>query len=496
MIFSTIRLNRLLCLVALACVAAPAPAKQGNGKFAESWGRSVVTMEVMRKQYDYLEPWNTRTRRLFKTGVVVGPKQILTTADEFFDRTLVRLQKDGRGTWWTGDVIWVDYPANLALVTCKEENFWTNLKPAALGGAIPADGTLQIVRWRGGNLEARKAEFTRYGVREGQLAAINHVVLEADCDIQGAGYGEPIVVDSHVAGILTSVDGRTTVASPASFVQSTLEAHKLGNYIGLGYLHFFWQPALNPDSLACLGLPAPPRGVLVSEVPARLDGGDPLVRPRDVLLGIDKFPLDIQGDYKDPEFGHLMLENLATRNHKAGDTVKLQLWRDGKLIEAAYCLPSFQYTNSLVPAANFDREPEYLILGGLVFQPLMEPYLQSWGADWKRRAPFRLTYYCNEPPSPERPALVMLSQVLPDPYNIGYQEQRCLVLDKVNGRRVSYMSDLKAALQNPQQGFHLLEFVQTDALRRIVLDAGESEQAATARVLKRYGISEPSRLAR
>jgi hypothetical protein len=134
-------------------------------------------------------------------------------------------------------------------------------------------------------------------------------------------------------------------------------------------------------------------------------------------------------------------------------------------------------------------------VGGLVFQPLSDSYLQSWGNEWRRRSPFRLYYYRNDHPTKERPGLVLLSQVLPDAYNIGYQEQRWLVVDKVNGQTVSRLEQLRDALQKPVNGYHIIDFVQSDSLRRLVLDAGEAEKAATERVLKRYGISEPFHLA-
>ena len=118
-------------------------------------------------------------------------------------------------------------------------------------------------------------------------------------------------------------------------------------------------------------------------------------------------------------------------------------------------------------------------------------YLRSWGTDWKRRAPFRLSYYTNESPAKDRPALLLMSQVLPDPYNIGYQDQRSLVVEKVNGQRVSRLEDLRDALQRPIGGFQVIEFVAGDSLRRMVLAAGDLERDATTRILKRYGISEP-----
>ena len=128
-----------------------------------------------------------------------------------------------------------------------------------------------------------------------------------------------------------------------------------------------------------------------------------------------------------------------------------------------------------------------MIAGGLVFQPLTKNYLRSWGQDWERRAPFRLAYFRNQDPTPERPAIVILSQVLPDIYNLGYQESRQLVLEKVNGQKVNYLSDLEQALRKPMNGFHMLEFMKGDSLQRIVLDAATLD-AATKRVLDRYGI--------
>src|SRR5204862_5092291 len=145
---------------------------------ASSWEHSVVTIEVARKQYDYYQPWSKQMRRMQKVGTVVGEHQILTTADHMFDHTLVRLQKFGRGKWSIGEVTWIDYHANLALVTTSETDFWRDLKPASFGGGIPAGGSLQILRWREGNLENRHAEFTQYTVREGQLSSINQVTLE------------------------------------------------------------------------------------------------------------------------------------------------------------------------------------------------------------------------------------------------------------------------------------------------------------------------------
>lgn len=479
---------------AFSCRAAATPADEAAGSGASqllSWEDSIVNIEVSRKQYDYYQPWTRRPGRALKTGIVIGEKEILTTADELFDRTLVRIQKGGTGLWIPAQVTWADYHANLALVTVPNPAFWRDLKPARLAASILGERAFQIMRWRNGNLEKRRAEFTQYTVREGQLSAVNQAVIEADSDIQGAGWSEAAVLDGHLAGLISAQDGRTCTILPITFIRPILEAVRKKEYRGLGYFHFVWQPGVNPASLESLGLKGQSRGVIVIEVPDRPDACEQVVKPNDVILRVDGFDIDTQGNYRDPECGSLMLECLATRGKWAGDTVNLQIWRSGKTMEVKYQLPKYDYGTSLVPFATFDQEPEYLIMGGLVFQPLTDPYLQSWGPDWRRRSPFRLYHYRGESPKKERSALVVLSQVLPDAYNIGYQEQKCLVVDKVNGQSISRLSELREAFQKPVNGFHIIELMKSDSLRRIVLAAGAGEQEATDRVLQRYGISKP-----
>jgi hypothetical protein len=77
--------------------------------------------------------------------------------------------------------------------------------------------------------------------------------------------------------------------------------------------------------------------------------------------------------------------------------------------------------------------------------------------------------------------------VLPDVFYVGYSEARYLVVSKVNGKKVSYLSELQEALKAPVDGFHIFEFMKGDSLQKIVLNANQ-EPAATARVLDRYGI--------
>ena len=472
--------------VGLALAPASGFSREMAKKTAGDWERAIVSVEINRKQYDYSQPWTKRVQTVVKAGIVIGPREILTTADALDDRTLVRVQRDGRGKWWNAEVKWIDFPANLAVVTSAEEQFWTGLKTVPLAEPVKKSEDIQVLRWRAGNLEVRKAEFNRFAVTHPNMSDAVHVQLELNSDINSVGWAEPAIAGSKVIGLVFAQSGNQLQVLPSPFIRSILDAQKKGRYKGLGYFDFTWQPAENPETLDYLKLEGEKRGAVVIDVPNK-PGVESVVKPLDILLQVDGFDIDTQGDYVDPDYGHLMLENLSTRNKWAGDPVRLKIWRAGHAQDVVYRLPKAEDAARLVPEAPFEQEPEYLIAGGLVFQPLTKNFLRGWGQDWERRAPFRLAYFRNQEPTPERPAIVILSQVMPDLYNIGYQDSRQIVLEKLNGQKVNYLADLQRALKKPLNGFHIFEFMKGDTLQRIVLDAAKLDEA-TKRVLDHYGI--------
>jgi hypothetical protein len=457
------------------------------------WDASVVTVEATRKLYDYFQPWQRRSRTVQKFALVTGPRELLTTAEELNDLTVLRLQKNGRGKWVNGRVEWIDYHANLALIACDDAAFWQGLKPAELS-TKPLRDNLQFVRWKSGSLETRKAEFNQFNLEDGRLTFINHLQMDVGTEMDSVGWAEPLVSGRKVAGLATGSSGNNVRVLPSNFIAPILEARRRGAFRGLGYFPFVWQPTENPDVHKHLKLDGEARGVAVIEVP-NVPGDQPVVQPRDLILQVEGFDVDVQGFYVDPDCGPLLIENLATRRKFAGDEVRLKVWRDGRALDFKYRLPRVEYAHKLLPEHLFDSEPEYLVAGGLVFQPLSNAYLRGFGADWKRVAPFRLNYFNKESPSKERPSLVFLSVVLPDPYNLGYTDGRFLVVDAVNGRKVATVADVQEALKSPQDGFHVVEFMRSDSLRRMVLDAS-GMSAATARVLQRYQIPAAAHIAK
>ncbi|HSH17071.1 MAG TPA: hypothetical protein VLD18_13605 [Verrucomicrobiae bacterium] len=477
-------LNLMLCALLLAPVTL-LPAASGD---LARWERSLVTLEVNSQGYNYIQPWTRRSQSTQKSGVVIGPRSILTTAEQLNDLLLARVQKGGRGRWYPAQLEWIDYHANLALLTSDDEEFWQGLRPASLMTKIPLSGDARVLRWREGKIEARKMEINRARIETGRQTFIDIMHLELNGEVPGVGFGEPVIDGSRIIGIMEAPAGSGGLAVPAPFIKSVLDARAKDDYRGLGFFNFYWQRAENPETLKALKMEQTDHGVIVIQPLAKI-GEESILKARDVILEIDGFEIGPEGDYQDPIYGRTMLEALATRGRWAGDGVPMTIWRDGRQMEIEYKLPKAEFTDEMIPDKVFDQPPEYLIAGGFVFQPLTVPYLESWGGDWQRRAPFRLAYLKQAIPTEKQEALVVLSVVLPDPYNLGYQSIRGLLVREINGRKIVRLPDIEAALKEPRDGFHIIEFARGDSPGKIVLDAGDLS-AATARVLQRYGIDQ------
>lgn len=440
-----------------------------------AWENAIIHIEVSSKAYNYIQPWQRSEKMVYKSGVVVEGRQIITTADGLADQTVIRLKKQGDGLFSLGRVAWIDYQANLAAITTDEKDFWTGLQPAQLADPVPITGQVRILCWRDDQLENRQGEIERLTVENSALSFVSVPALKIDSSIAGAGYGEAVTVGNKLIGLACAQGGDAVTAIPTSFIAPILQAEKAKTYTGLGYFDFTWDPAGNPLNLDYLKLPGPARGVIVKETGLK-PGVVSLVHPRDVILQIDGHDIDAEGNYYDLQYKKLCLENLSSRGKWAGMTCNLKIWRDGKEQTIVYQLPKADYGDELVPEQLFDQDPEYVLAGGFVFVPLSEPYLRSWGPTWRQQAPFRLTYYDMDKVTPERPQRVVLSQVLPFTANIGYESMRNTVLDEINGIKIKRISDIMTALKSPVNGFDVFKFESGSPVQEAVLDASDMDQ--------------------
>ncbi len=461
-------------------VQAEALAGAGNAALRAS----VVSVRVTGQDWNWRTPWEKQapwTRTV--TGLVVPGKRILATSTAFGNPLLVEAQKLGSEARSVARVELVDHEGPLALIAVDDPAFWEGLEPLPLETRASAEGTVLILRWqRTGLLDAYPGTLRQ--VRSGRHGLSQTSVLTVDVasSAEGLGESEVVVSKGKVAGLVTGRSGDAYSAIAAPVLGQFLEEAKSNEWRSFARAGLAWQDLTNPALRESLGLSPGETGIRLTRVlPHGSAGG--VLKPGDVLLELGGAKLDPTGYYEHPLYGRMLFPLLFTDGRHPGDAMPVKVLREGKRLDLTLTLKAMRPEQDRVPPYVFGRGPDYLIVGGLVFEELTRPYLASWG-DWTRRAPPRLLVAIDRDPQEETATgtrrLVLLSSVLPDTANLGYQELRDLIVERVNGRPVASLQDLRQAFATPISGFHVVEFLAGQSAVKIVLDAVGSRGLAAA----------------
>lgn len=203
-----------------------------------------------------------------------------------------------------------------------------------------------------------------------------------------------------------------------------------------------------------------PNPLLVTEV---VPGVGPAYNlfPGDLVTMINSFSLTKvdEWDRADKIFD-FVLRKSDGRLRELGETVQLKLYRNFQNLSVSYDLRAYDSNDFLIPEEAKNRRPLYLIVGGFFFTELSNAYLKEFGTEYRVKSEKKLVYlsdYYQKKVHPVREKIVILSRVFPLEGNLGYQDFQDLVLEKVNGTRISSLSQLKTLLQSEQNSYFAFE---------------------------------------
>lgn len=452
----------------------------------------LVTVRVTYQNWNEYRPWQKAkpgARRFF--GVVVPGNRILVLAQHLDNATLIQVEKFDRPPRVPARIVHSDPQINLALITVDDPTFFDDLTPVKIAEQVEGDN-YYCASWKNGQLVTASCRWSRVSVRSNFVPYFSYAGIYFITDLQGGGRGEPVFSGDELVGITRSQDNNQIVVFPSEMIQAYLRAVALPEYPGFAQLGVGWQINRGLAQAKYLGLEESPHGVRIRNCIAG-SSADGILQSDDLLLELDGHPIDSQGDYMHPRYGWLDYKLIATEGHYAGDVIPAKLLRKGKEIDVEIPLKNIPESSALIPSTRTGQSPPYLIAGGLVFRELDTPYLRAWGDDWAKRIPAHLRIYremeSENHPSSQR--LIILADVFPDEYNLGYHDMAQNIVTTVNGRSINSIADMEEAFQHPEGAFHVIEFVPTYGLEKVILDAKEFT-TATARIMKTYQI--PTRI--
>jgi S1-C subfamily serine protease len=479
---SDLRSFLAVALIASAVARAGSTTETSAGGIPlERLRRAVVAVRVSGQAPNWKTPWKKMAPHQVEfSGVVADGHTLLVSAAHLAGYTFIEVQRPGDQDWVPARAKLVDHDVALAVLEVDDAGFWKDLVPLPLAPEVPTRGEVQLASWKSGRFEVETATISRVDVESFGSGRVRILALHLATSATGSTVGEAVVVGGQLVGMVgkTSKDQFSAVTS--TFLREFRRETGSTPYHGFARLFVHWQDLTNPALRELLHLRPEDGGVLVRRVMPQ-GGAAGVLKPRDVMLEIAGRSINSKGRIEHPRYGPVSWLAALTDGKRAGDTVDVLVLRDQKRQHLPVQLRRWNAQDDRIPFQMADQKPDFVIAGGLVFQALSAPYLRTlpgWQASWA--SPLTVEYELNgEFPTADHPRTIVLTQVIPDPANLGYQELHDLIVDQVNGVHLRTLDDLRAALLKPTGNFQIIEFAAGQGPRRIALDAMEVAAAET-----------------
>jgi S1-C subfamily serine protease len=450
-------------------------------------GKSVVRIEATSQSSNYRMPWTPgQIGSGVGSGFVIPGNRIMTNAHVVSNARFLTVSKQGDPKPYPARVEHIAHDCDLAILTVNDSSFFEGMRPLALGGIPQIESTVSAYGYPigGDRLSVTRGVVSRIDFQPySHSGADSHLAIQIDAAINPGNSGGPVLQEGKVVGVAFQgfrgdVAQNVGYMIPTPVIRRFLEDVRDGQYDHYMDLSLTYFPLFNPAARSALGLKNPDGGVLVGTV---FGGGtvDGTLQRGDVLLSIDGFPIASDGSVElDAE--NVELAEVVERKF-LGDSVRLEFLREGKVHEVELDLKPFPFR---LIARNYDERPRFVTFGGLVFQPVdLELMLAFNPGDFRLR--FLFDSFLSDHRYRERPEIVVLSSILSDPVNSHLSDFRFSVVDKINGNPIRDLSDVAAALADPEE-FTVIEFLGQPRPAVLPRDAVIE---ASGRISNRYGMS-------
>jgi S1-C subfamily serine protease len=441
---------------------------------------SVVRINSTQQDWNAWQPWEkdppSQRRAL---AAIIGPQLVLTTAELTANATYLEFESVDGSRFIPAKVITRDYETNLALLgpadSTEGNEFFKNTKPLTITKPPSIGDSLNILQF-----EANGVALNTLGTLQSVDLASSFLqdqifltyMVKASMQSTASSYTLPVLKGNQLAGVLISYDTNDQICNVIStdiiarFLRKAAEDH----YQGFPSLGVRIATTEDTSFRQWLHLTEDQGGIYIKSVTKGGSAESAGLKAGDVVLNADGMAIDRRGYYQHPHYGSLSWAHLIRGEKSVGDSLKLDVLRDGKPLQIVAKLSRQDEQDGLVPNNLLDKAPNYLLKGGLLFQELTREGLESYGKEWTSRAPLNLLdAYENPQNYPENiHRVVYLSGVIPTPATIGYESLRNLIVSKVNGKDVSDMKSLIESFNGNLNELHSIEF--KDEHRIVYLD--------------------------
>jgi len=451
--------------------------------------KSVVKIYTVASSYNYDNPWQMGGQSNGTgSGCIIDGNRILTNAHVISNNTFIQVKKAGEATKYTAHVDSISHESDLAILKVDDLSFFKDSPSIKIGDLPEVRDKVAVYGFPTGGDEMSITEgvVSRIEQRNYAHSSANLLTCQIDAAINPGNSGGPVIIKDKIVGVAFQSATRGENLGymvPAPIVNHFLKDIADGKYDGFPELGILYQKMENPDLREKFQMKKNQNGVLIvnilSESPAKN-----ILNINDIILAIESSNIENDGsiEFRDGERTSL---NYIIQKKFIDDPLTVKILRNGEIKNLNMKLTVPMNSVRLVPFEQYGTAPTYFIAGGLIFAPLTKNYLLEWGSQWFFSAPTKLlNLYQEGVRTEDRQELIILTKVLADEINLGYHDLDNIIIEKVNGKKVSSMIDLINSFEKNTGLYHILE---DDTGKKIILRKDKVENFSN-RILKTYHI--------
>lgn len=438
---------------------------------------SIVKVFVSSSIPNYKYPWQTnKVSNFIGSGAIIEGNKILTSAHVVSNAVFIEVKKENDPKKYIAKRKFISHQADLALLEVEDKNFFDNTKPLKLNKNVKHRQEITVLGYPiGGNAISTttgvisRIEYTRYAWSNEYLLAI-----QIDAAINSGNSGGPAVNTSgELVGIaMQSLTNSSNIAYivPSLIINTFLDDIKDGIVNGFQSDNTMSSIIENESMKKYYGLNNGD-GVLVSHI----DISEKDLRVNDIILEVEGKKIANNGTIR-TQFGRVNF-NIMLDTKQIGDSVNLKVLRDKKVIHLNYILKN----NPPLISKEFEKEPRYIIFGGLTFTPLTINYLTT--LKYKENE-IKMLFYNKEKDKDFDEVVIWTQTIFPHKVNRGYYSSSHII-EKVNGIKVKNFDHFIKLLDDSNEEYTVIDLLER---KKIILNTEEARKSFED-LKKVYGLS-------
>jgi S1-C subfamily serine protease len=260
----------------------------------------VVRIFCTHSEPNFLMPWQ-RSKQEFSTssGFIISGQQILTNAHSIEYGSLVQVKKRQSEQKFVASVIAIGHECDLALLTVKDPQFWTDARELHFGEIPNLQDDVSVVGYPvgGDSICISSGVVSRIEMQEYAQASTELLALQVDASINPGNSGGPVVnANKDVIGVAFQSLSEEDVENVGYVVPVNVIHHFLddvrrnGRFSGVSVLGVKVQSLENQFLRSFFGMSDKDTGVLLLST-APLAPVSKVLRKGDVILKVDNIPV-------------------------------------------------------------------------------------------------------------------------------------------------------------------------------------------------------------